>query len=107
MKGILNREKEADLLARGFTRRNFFKMAAIVAGAASMPFYDEPALAQLSKIDNVPPDAVMINANENPLGPCAEALEAVRAAALKGGRYLYQETDKLQALMAAQALRSA
>ena len=101
MEGILNREQEADLLVRGFTRRNFFKMAAMMAGAASMPFYDEAALAQLSKIDNVPANAVMINANENPLGPCAEALEAVHVAALKGGRYLYQETDTLQALMAA------
>ena len=102
MSGILNREQETDLLFRGFTRRNFFKMAAMVAGAASMPFYDEPALAQLSKIENAPPNAVMINANENPIGPCAEAMEAVHAAALKGGRYLYQETDKLQALMASQ-----
>jgi histidinol-phosphate aminotransferase len=102
MTGILNQAQEDDLLVRGFTRRNFFKMAAMVAGAASMPFYDEPALAQLSKIANVPANAVMINANENPLGPCPEALEAVHAAAVKGGRYLYQETDKLQALMASQ-----
>ena len=102
MTGILNQEQEMDLLLRGFTRRNFFKMAAMVAGAATMPFYDEPAMAQFSKIDNVPPNAVMINANENPLGPCAEAMEAVHAMALKGGRYMYQETDKLQALMASQ-----
>jgi histidinol-phosphate/aromatic aminotransferase/cobyric acid decarboxylase-like protein len=102
MTGLLSKEQESDLALRGFTRRNFFKMAAMVAGAATMPFYDEPAMAQLSKIKNVPPGAVMINANENPLGPCPEAMEAVRDIVVKGGRYLYSETDKLQSLLATQ-----
>ena len=102
MTGLLSKEQESDLLLRGFTRRNFFKMAAMAAGAATMPFYDEPAMAQLSKITNVPPGAVMINANENPLGPCPEAMEAVRDIVVKGGRYLYGETDKLQSLLATQ-----
>lgn len=98
----LNKAQERDLCARGFSRRSFFKVAAMAAGAAAMPFYDEPALAQLSKITNVPAGAVMINANENPMGPCPEAMEAVRTIAAQGGRYLYSETDKLQAVMAAQ-----
>lgn len=102
MTSLLSKEQESDLALRGFTRRNFFKMAAMVAGAATMPFYDEPAMAQLSKIKNVPPGAVMINANENPLGPCPEAMEAVRDIVVKGGRYLYSETDKLQSLLATQ-----
>ena len=102
MTGLLSKEQESDLILRGFTRRNFFKMAAMVAGAATMPFYDEPAMAQLSKITNVPAGAVMINANENPLGPCPEAMEAVRDIVVKGGRYLYGETDKLQSLLATQ-----
>jgi histidinol-phosphate/aromatic aminotransferase/cobyric acid decarboxylase-like protein len=102
MTGILNPEQERELLLRGFTRRSFFRFAAMAAGAATMPFYDEPALAQLSKITNVPPGAVMINANENPLGPCDEAREACRKIVDQGGRYLYGETDKLQALMAEQ-----
>jgi histidinol-phosphate aminotransferase len=33
------------------------------------------------------PNAVMINANENPLGPCSAALEAINAVAKTGGRY--------------------
>jgi histidinol-phosphate aminotransferase len=99
---LLSKDQESDLVLRGFTRRNFFKMAAMVTGAATMPFFDEPALAQLSKITNAPPGAVMINANENPLGPCPEAMEAVRNIVVKGGRYLYGETDKLQALLATQ-----
>jgi histidinol-phosphate aminotransferase len=102
MAGILNNEQENDLLLRGFTRRGFLRLAAMVAGASSMPFYNEPALAQLSKVTDAPSDAVMINANENPLGPCPEAMEAVHNIVAKGGRYLYGETDKLQAAMATQ-----
>jgi len=102
MTEVLSKEKESELLLRGFTRRSFFRFAAMVAGASTMPFYDEPAMAQLSKITNVPPGAVMINANENPLGPCPEAMEAVHNIVAKGGRYLYSETDKLQAAMAQQ-----
>jgi histidinol-phosphate aminotransferase len=102
MTGILSKDHEDDLLMRGFTRRGFLRLAAMVTGASAMPFYNEPALAQLSKITNAPPDAVMINANENPLGPCPEAMEAVRNIVVKGGRYLYGETDKLQAALAAQ-----
>ena len=99
---ILNEEQEKDVLLRGFTRRSFFRLATMVAGASTMPFYDEPAMAQLSKISNIPPGAVMINANENPLGPCPEAMEAVRDIVVKGGRYLYGETDKLQNTLAEQ-----
>ena len=102
MAGILNKEQEEDLLLRGFTRRGFLRLAAMVAGATSMPFYNEPALAQLSKVTDAPSDAVMINANENPLGPCPEAMEAVHNIVAKGGRYLYSETDKLQAVIATQ-----
>ncbi|HEY1648764.1 MAG TPA: pyridoxal phosphate-dependent aminotransferase [Terracidiphilus sp.] len=102
MTGILSNEQEKELLLRGFTRRRFFHLAAMVAGASAMPFYDEPAMAQLSKITDAPPDAVMINANENPLGPCPEAMDAVRNIVCKGGRYLYSETDKLQATLAQQ-----
>ncbi len=43
----------------------------------------------------------MINANENPLGPCPEAKEAVHIV-VKGGRYRYSESDKLQQILAEQ-----
>jgi histidinol-phosphate aminotransferase len=43
-----------------------------------------------------PPDAVLINANENPLGPCQAARDAIAKLVPTGGRYdLYGETDKL------------
>lgn len=87
---------------RGLTRRYFGRLAALAAAGSTLPFYNESALAQLSKVDNAPPDAVMINSNENPLGPCKEALEAVHKIAANGGRYLYGEADKLQKLLSEQ-----
>jgi histidinol-phosphate aminotransferase len=98
----LTAQNQTDFLKRGFTRRNLGKIAAMITAGASMPFYNEPALAQLSKVDNVPPDAVMINSNENPLGPCEAALEAVHKIAAQGGRYLFGETDKVGKIMSEQ-----
>jgi histidinol-phosphate aminotransferase len=98
----LSPNEEKDFLRRGFTRRHLGRIAALAGIGASLPFYNEPALAQLSKIDNAPADAVMINANENPLGPSPEAMEAVHKITMQGGRYLFGETDKLQALLARQ-----
>ena len=66
-----------------------------------MPFYNESALAQgLSALPNLPPDAVKINANENPMGPCPEAVEAINKVVRQGGRYLYNETSAFIAAMA-------
>jgi histidinol-phosphate/aromatic aminotransferase/cobyric acid decarboxylase-like protein len=74
----------------------------MLAAGSTLPFYNEPALAQLSKIDDIPADAVIINANENPLGPSPEAIEAAHKIILNGGRYLYSETDKARNLLASQ-----
>jgi len=98
----LTPKQKLDLLDRGFSRRNFGKIASLLTAGASLPFYNEPALAQLSKIDNIPADAVIINANENPLGPSPEALEAAHKIIANGGRYLYNETDAVKALLAKQ-----
>jgi histidinol-phosphate aminotransferase len=68
-------------------------MATLLAAGATLPFYNESALAQLSKTGPIPLDAVKINANENPLGPCPEASEAIARVIAKGGRYMYEETD--------------
>jgi histidinol-phosphate aminotransferase len=67
--------------------------------AATLPVITEGHLAlaamqrpsQKSTFPKLPhttdPNAVMINANENPLGPCPEALAAITAIAKYGGRY--------------------
>jgi histidinol-phosphate aminotransferase len=98
----LTSQDQKEYFRRGFTRRSFGRIATVLTAGSTLPFYDESALAQLSKVENVPADAVMINANENPLGPCKEALEAVHKIAANGGRYLYGETDKVQKLLAEQ-----
>jgi len=99
----LTPEQEQNFLQRGFSRRSFGRIAALVgAGASSLSFYNEAALAQgLSRVE-APPDAVLINANENPLGPCDEARQACHNMVQYGGRYRYQEAGKVRQLLAQQ-----
>jgi len=89
-------EQKLELARRGFSRRAFGQLGtrfgALLGAGAALPFYNEAALAQLSNIGRLAPDAVKINANENPLGPCTEAAEAIHSVVGKGGRYLYEET---------------
>lgn len=97
----LSSESRRDLIRRGFSRRDFGRLAALVTAGAALPFYNEAALAQgLSALPNLPPDAVRINANENPMGPCPEAADAIRKIVSQGGRYLYNETFEFVAQMA-------
>ncbi|MBO0863300.1 MAG: pyridoxal phosphate-dependent aminotransferase [Chloracidobacterium sp.] len=95
------------LSARGesaspISRRNFNRVATLLAAGAALPFYNESALAQLSKTGPIPADAVKINANENPHGPCPEAAEAIAKVIAKGGRYIYEETDTFANTLAEQ-----
>jgi histidinol-phosphate aminotransferase len=89
-----------DFLRRGFTRRSFGRALSLLSAGAAVPFYNESALAQLSMIGPLPADAVRINANENPLGPCREAAEAMRAVIANGGRYMYEEGFRFASLLA-------
>jgi histidinol-phosphate/aromatic aminotransferase/cobyric acid decarboxylase-like protein len=100
MQHVFGPDRERELLARGFSRRDFFKIASLMGAAASLPFYGEAALAQLSQVGEIPPDAVLINANENPLGPCPEALTATTNMVKEGGRYHFEMTDQFCRLMA-------
>lgn len=102
MNDLLTPQLKDEFIRRGFSRRSFGRLAAMIGGGAALPFFNEPAMAQLSAVRNMPPDAVKINANENPLGPCPEALDAMQGLLKKGGRYLYEETFGLQELMAEQ-----
>src|SRR5580692_12135828 len=98
----LSPESRRDLIRRGFSRRDFGRVAALLTAGAALPFYNESALAQgLSALPNLPPDAVRINANENPMGPCPEAIEAIHKIVSLGGRYLYEETFGFVNTMAA------
>src|SRR6195952_5051125 len=98
----LSAEQQADFVRRGFSRRNFGRIATVLTAGAALPFYNEPVLAQLSMVRNMPPDAVKINANENPMGPCPEAAEAIYSVVKKGGRYMYEETFAFTKVLAEQ-----
>lgn len=102
MQEILNSEIKAGLLQRGFSRRSFGRIATLLTAGSTLPFYNEPALAQLSMVRNMPPDAVKINANENPLGPSDAAQEAIRGIVASGGRYMYEKTFEMAQTMAEQ-----
>src|SRR2546421_199830 len=95
MQEFLSQEQKRDFVKRGFSRRDLGRIAAMITAGAALPFYNEPAMAQLSKT-NAPADSVWINANENPLGPCEEARAAIHGVVDRGGRYLYAETDKFR-----------
>jgi histidinol-phosphate aminotransferase len=102
MEHVLGPERERELLQRGFSRRDFFKIASLLGAAASLPFYGEAALAQLSQVGDLPPDAVLINANENPLGPCPQAVAAMSNVLNKSGRYHFEMTGQFCKLLAEQ-----
>jgi histidinol-phosphate aminotransferase len=89
------------------------------AAAAAMPIFTEAHFAQAAmqaaatagkaapakprRRMTFPEGAVLINANENPLGPCKAACEAIAAIAHKGGRYdIDGETAKLTTTFAQQ-----
>jgi histidinol-phosphate aminotransferase len=68
------------------------RMASLLTAGAALPFYNEFAMAQeatrrMTGRAAMPPDAVRISTNENPLGPCKEGLEAIYKVAPSGGRY--------------------
>src|SRR5579875_1448453 len=100
MSSALSAGQQTSLLRRGYSRRGFGRIAAVLTAGASLPFYNEQALAQLSMVRNMPPDAVKINANENPMGPCPEAADAIYNIIKQGGRYDYELTFALAEAMA-------
>jgi len=102
MSSLLNTDQQSDLISRGYSRRSFGRIASLITAGVALPFYNEPALAQLSMVKNMPSDAVKINANENPLGPCPEAAEAIYNVVKKGGRYMYEDTADLSETLASQ-----
>jgi len=91
----LSRTQTESLLQRGFSRRQLGRIASLLTAGAAFPFFNEAAMAQdaqqrmarASGRRGMDPDAVRINSNENPLGPCKEGLEAIARIAPHGGRY--------------------
>jgi len=69
---MLSEQHMRNLLERGFTRRHLARVASLLTTGAALPFYNEAAMAQESfnpRGRALPPGAVRISSNENPLGP--------------------------------------
>jgi histidinol-phosphate aminotransferase len=88
------------------SRRAFLQVSAAAAAVAvGYRIVSEPMLAHAGSIP-YPKDAVLINANENPLGPCGVACEAVNSVASQGGRYSDWLTgDLIKTFAAAEGLK--
>jgi len=90
---MLSQQQTESFLHRGFTRRDISRIATLITAGATLPFFNEHAMAQEAQRRAgvarraMDPDAVRISSNENPLGPCKEGLEAISKVAPFGGRY--------------------
>ncbi|HWY20407.1 MAG TPA: pyridoxal phosphate-dependent aminotransferase [Candidatus Acidoferrum sp.] len=73
------------------SRRTFLQLS---AAAAAFQIVTEPMLAAAARRP-FSKDGVMIDSNENPLGPCQAARDAISAIIPQGGRYLDNLTEDL------------
>jgi histidinol-phosphate aminotransferase len=92
------------------TRRSFLQVSAAAAAVAvGYRIVTEPMLANADSLRDprpYPKDAVLINSNENPLGPCGIACDAVNNIASQGGRYSdWLTTDLIKTFAAAEGLK--
>ena len=79
------------------SRRSFVRLVSAASAAAFVRITTEAdlAFAQRRVARDIPADSVLINANENPLGPCADACSAMAGLGVKGGRYEFRLTQEL------------
>src|SRR5947199_3452014 len=77
-----------------FSRRSFLHLSAAASAAAVFHPFTEAQHAARAR-GPVSQDAIMIDSNENPLGPTQAARDAVAAIIPQGGRYLDNLTDEL------------
>lgn len=85
-----------------FSRRSFLHLSAAASAAAAFRGMTEPMLAAAARRRPHSKDAVLIDANENPLGPCQSARDAMSAILPLGGRYSDNLTDELVSTFAQQ-----
>jgi histidinol-phosphate aminotransferase len=76
------------------SRRSFLQMTAMASAAAAVRIWTEPLLAGAAE-RTFPDNAVMINLNENPLGPCESARDSIMKVIPRGGRYSVPLTQEL------------
>jgi histidinol-phosphate aminotransferase len=83
---------------RNDSRRAFLKFSVAAAAASAFRIVNEPMLAAAAvdrDMQHFPPGSVVINANENPLGPCDLARKALNDIIPDGGRYCWWLKDEL------------
>jgi histidinol-phosphate aminotransferase len=80
-----------------FSRRSFFHISAAASAVVALPVFTEAILAAAAAPAHRPftKDAVLIDSNENPLGPVPAARDAISAIIPQGGRYSDNLTDDL------------
>jgi histidinol-phosphate aminotransferase len=76
------------------SRRSFLTLSTAASAAVALRLVTESMLAR-ARDHHPPADAIMIDSNENPLGPCTSAREAIAAVTPQGGRYLDGLTEDL------------
>jgi histidinol-phosphate aminotransferase len=92
------------LPGRALSRRGFLRGASMTfAAAAAIPLMTEPQLAlasQTKKEDAAEASGrVLLDANENPLGPCPAALDAIAGLGARSGRYDFPASADLARLI--------
>jgi len=78
-----------------FSRRSFLHLSAAASAAAAFRGFTEPMLAAAARRRPHAADAVLIDSNENPLGPCRAACDAMSTILPLGNRYSDNLTDEL------------
>ena len=85
--------KTNEILSNG-SRRAFLQLSAAATAAMAFRIATEATLAAEDR-KTFHPGAVVIDANENPLGPCDAAQKAIVDMAPQGGRYSYWLKEEL------------
>jgi histidinol-phosphate aminotransferase len=83
-----------------FSRRSFLSLSAAASAAAMFRPMGEAQMAAATRPPAHGPNAVIIDSNENPLGPCQLAREAASAMIPQGGRYSFHLTQDVTATFA-------
>jgi histidinol-phosphate aminotransferase len=87
----------------GVSRRAFFRFAAGASALASMPILTEARLALAQRPHFADPNkGIHIDANENPMGPCEAARQAMIEIVPRGGRYLMDMESEIGEIFAKQ-----
>lgn len=78
-----------------FSRRSFLEGSALASAAMAFSIVTEPMLAWAGR-PKPRPGSILLNSNENPLGPCDAARQAVLSVVPQGGRYQTELTDNFE-----------